>query len=193
MSASVKIVLAEPSVIIRQGMLAVLKQMHSLHLEVFETIDAEHLKNVLLRQKPDILIIDPNCIGLFALPQFKKKLASPQMKCVALQNTLADSAQFKFYDEVISVYDSAEQICEKLLALISEPEKDKRHELLSVREKEVIVCIIKGFTNKQIADKLCLSVHTVITHRRNIASKLQIHSTAGLTIYAIVNKLVDME
>ena len=50
----------------------------------------------------------------------------------------------------------------------------------------------KGWTNKQIAEKLFISVHTVITHRRNIAAKLQIHSTAGLTVYAIVNKLVEL-
>jgi regulator of cell morphogenesis and NO signaling len=48
-------------------------------------------------------------------------------------------------------------------------------------------------TNKQIADELRLSTHTVITHRRNISAKLQIHSTAGLTIYAIVNKLVELD
>ena len=53
--------------------------------------------------------------------------------------------------------------------------------------------VVKGLTNKSIADKLCLSVHTVITHRRNIARKLQIHSSAGLTIYAIVNKLVELK
>ena len=65
-------------------------------------------------------------------------------------------------------------------------------EPLSVREKEIIVCVVKGMTNKQIADALCISAHTVITHRRNIAAKLQIHSAAGLTIYAIVNKLVEL-
>ena len=65
-------------------------------------------------------------------------------------------------------------------------------EPLSTREKEIIVCVVKGMTNKQIADALCISAHTVITHRRNIASKLQIHSAAGLTIYAIVNKLVEL-
>lgn len=67
-----------------------------------------------------------------------------------------------------------------------------RQEALSAREKEIIVCIVKGMTNKQIADVLCISTHTVITHRRNIVSKLQIHSAAGLTIYAIVNKLVEL-
>jgi DNA-binding NarL/FixJ family response regulator len=53
--------------------------------------------------------------------------------------------------------------------------------------------VVKGLINKQIAEKLCLSVHTVITHRRNIANKLQIHSPAGLTVYAILNKLVSLE
>ena len=63
---------------------------------------------------------------------------------------------------------------------------------LSSREREIVVCVVKGLTNKEIADELCISTHTVITHRRNIAAKLQIHSAAGLTIYAIVNKLVDL-
>ena len=65
-------------------------------------------------------------------------------------------------------------------------------EQLSDREKEVIVALVQGMANKEIADHLCISVNTVITHRRNIARKLQIHSPAGLTIYAIVNNLVDI-
>ncbi len=65
-------------------------------------------------------------------------------------------------------------------------------ELLSQREKEIIVCVVKGMTNKQIAEQLFISTHTVITHRRNIAAKLQIHSPSGLTIYAIVHKLVEL-
>ena len=70
--------------------------------------------------------------------------------------------------------------------------RSAKPEPLSTREKEIIVCVVKGMTNKQIADALCISAHTVITHRRNIAAKLQIHSAAGLTIYAIVNKLVEL-
>ncbi len=66
-------------------------------------------------------------------------------------------------------------------------------EELSDREKDVLVQVVKGLSNKEIADVLCISTHTVISHRKNIARKLNIHSTAGLTIYAIVNKLVDID
>ncbi len=66
-------------------------------------------------------------------------------------------------------------------------------ETLSDREKDIIACVTKGMSNKEIADSLYLSVHTVTTHRRNISNKLQIHTTAGLTIYAIANKLVNIE
>lgn len=62
---------------------------------------------------------------------------------------------------------------------------------LGKREKEIIQCIARGLSNKEIADQLCISVHTVTTHRRNICSKLEIHSPAGLTVYAILNGLVD--
>ena len=65
-------------------------------------------------------------------------------------------------------------------------------EALSDREKDVVISLVQGMSNKEIADHLCISVNTVITHRRNIAKKLQIHSPAGLTIYAIVNHLVDI-
>ena len=65
-------------------------------------------------------------------------------------------------------------------------------EELSSRERDVVVQIVKGLSNKEIADVLCISVHTVITHRKNITRKLNIHSTAGLTIYAIVHKLIDL-
>lgn len=65
-------------------------------------------------------------------------------------------------------------------------------DMLSEREKDVVISLVQGMSNKEIAEHLYISVNTVITHRRNIARKLQIHSSAGLTIYAIVNGLVDI-
>jgi regulator of cell morphogenesis and NO signaling len=71
-------------------------------------------------------------------------------------------------------------------------EKKSSQDGLSQREKEIISCVVKGLSNKEIADHLFISIHTVITHRRNIARKLEIHSPTLLTVYAIVNKLVDI-
>ena len=70
--------------------------------------------------------------------------------------------------------------------------KTTETEELSERERDVLIQVVHGLSNKEIADVLCISTHTVISHRKNIARKLNIHSTAGLTIYAIVNKLVDL-
>lgn len=67
----------------------------------------------------------------------------------------------------------------------------ENREAISEREREIIVCLVQGLSNKEIADRLCISVHTVVTHRRNISRKLQIHSLAGLTLYAIANNLID--
>lgn len=77
-------------------------------------------------------------------------------------------------------------------ASAEESENKVAQDGLSQREKEIIICVVKGMANKEIAEHLFISVHTVITHRRNIARKLQIHSPTLLTVYAIVNKLVDI-
>ena len=97
------------------------------------------------------------------------------------------------YDEAISIFDDMETLSGKITRLQNIVEEEEEgQESLSQREKEIVICVVKGMTNKEIAEKLYLSIHTVITHRRNISRKLQIHSAAGLTIYAIVNKLVEL-
>ena len=77
-------------------------------------------------------------------------------------------------------------------ASASAPRQEQPIELLGEREKEILKHIALGASNKEIADKLCLSVHTVATHRKNIISKLQIHSAAGLTIFAILHNIIDI-
>ncbi len=68
-----------------------------------------------------------------------------------------------------------------------------KEELLSDREREIVACIVRGMTNKEVAEHLFISLNTVLTHRKNIARKLSIHSVSGLTIYAIVNGIVKIE
>lgn len=71
-------------------------------------------------------------------------------------------------------------------------QEEQGTEELSDREKDVLIQVVKGLSNKEIADVLCISQHTVVSHRKHITRKLNIHSSAGLTIYAIVNKLITI-
>ena len=118
------------------------------------------------------------------------------MKSIALLCYVIDSALLKNYDDSFSLYDEPKILEGKLNKLLNVSEEivtTGGQDILSVREKEIVTCVVKGMTNKEIADALFLSAHTVITHRRNIARKLQIHSPAGLTIYAIINKLIELQ
>ena len=82
----------------------------------------------------------------------------------------------------------SDDVSARISSMISSTENK---ESISEREREIIVCLVQGMSNKEIANQLFISVNTVITHRRNIIRKLQIHSLAGLTIYAIANDLID--
>lgn len=98
------------------------------------------------------------------------------------------------FDDTLHVYSDASTLkaaIDKVMAGSGE-DRDSTDEL-TPREKEIVVGVVKGLSNKEIAGQLNVSVNTVMTHRRNIASKLQIHSPAGLTIYAIVSKLVSID
>lgn len=190
MRETIKIAIAESSAVVRSGILAVLKKSHSSHFEALEISDISQLRHSLAWHKPDLLLINPSALGLFSLQQIRKE--APSLKCVALLHSLTDPAIIKEYDETLSIYDTPELIEEKVARVAGRPSPGVHRESLSAREKEVVSCVVKGMTNRQIADKLFLSTHTVITHRRNISNKLGIHSTAGLTIYAIVNKLVEL-
>jgi len=188
----IHIAIVEPSVIIRNGVVSVLKRLN-LDIDIVEISDMPQLQGLLEKHNPDVVIIDPTQIGMFSLQHIKENLSGSK-KFIALQSNLADASALKGYDEFISLYDSAEQIKTKVESVISENKQDDSDKQeLSQREKEIVSCIVKGLTNKQIAEELHLSVHTVMTHRRNISGKLQIHSSAGLAIYAIVNKLVSLD
>ena len=195
-SAPLKVVVAESAVIIRSGLTAVLKRMANPSVHPVDVATVESLQNYVRLHAPDIIIVNPTFGGWFDLPAFKaERHGRKDVKYIALLNAVIDNNLLREYDDQISICDDGDLITSKINHLMhtEEDEKESEQEALSQREKEIITCVVKGMTNKAIADKLYLSIHTVITHRRNIARKLQIHSPAGLTIYAIVNKLVELQ
>ncbi len=191
---SLKIAIAEPSVIIRSGVTTVIKRMSGFNIQPIEITGLETLNDCIRLHKPDILIINPAFMGYTDIRKFKSECGAPHIKCIALLYSMVESTILNHYDGSISIYDDSESVINKISALLSRPDTgEEQAQTLSDREKDIVIGVVKGLTNKEIADSLFLSTHTVITHRRNIAKKLQIHSAAGLTIYAIVNKLVELD
>ena len=98
-------------------------------------------------------------------------------------------------NQTINLFDAPTLICYKvndiLNSFLSDQNKDTDTEL-SKREIEVLKLITKGHSNKEIADQLFVSTHTVISHRKNISEKTGIKSASGMTMYAILKKIVDM-
>lgn len=196
MSTALSIAIAEPSILIRSGLETILKRLNGFRLHITEIPNPESLQELLRVHRPDILIINPTIPGYLSLSHLKEETNHPDLKYVALVYASVDPILLRLYDGQISVYDSSDEIRHKLECLAAKNQNDENQseeqQALSLREKEIVVCVVKGMTNREIADKLFLSTHTVVTHRRNIARKLQIHSASGLTVYAIVNKLVEL-
>lgn len=196
MNITLKIAVAELSSIVQSGLEAQLKKLSGFRFQFIEITESEHLLDIISKQKPDLLIINPTMTAGYSLQQIKEETNLPNLKCIALLYNLTDKTILRPYDEQLSIYDTIEEIKLKFEQLceeeIQEEKENEDLQVLSAREKEIIVYVVKGMTNREIADRLFLSTHTVITHRRNIARKLQIHSASGLTVYAIVNKLVEL-
>lgn len=187
------IAVAESSVIVRSGLVSVLKRLPDMEVEVVEVTSKDGIRHCMEMHTPQILIVNPQLEGWFDVDAFRQCYKQQDVKLVSLLCSMVDSSQLKGYDERVTLFDdmaSLEKKITELLNIADEEEPDQ--DALSQREKEIVGCIVRGMTNKEIAEKLFISVHTVMTHRKNITRKLQIHSAAGLTIYAIVNKLVEL-
>ena len=192
---AIRIAIAETSVIIRGGLTAALKRLPNVKVQPIELLSVEALSDCLRTQSPEVLIVNPTFGDYFDVNKFREETAGKKIRLIALVSSFVDASLLTKYDESISIFDDLDILSKKihgLLNLASEEEELDNQETLSQREKEIVICVVKGMTNKEIAENLFLSIHTVITHRRNISKKLQIHSAAGLTIYAIVNKLVTL-
>ena len=160
-----KIAIAETSMIVRSGLALVLKRIQGLKILPIELVSEESLDECVRFHKPEILIVNPSFTGYFDVRKFKETPQNAGVKCIALMCSVADQGVLRNYDESLTIYDDADTIREKLNRLLNVPGEETEEELagqevLSSREKEIITCVVKGMTNKEIADALYLSAHT---------------------------------
>lgn len=197
MLTSVKIAIAEPSAIVRAGLEAQLRKLQHYKAQIIYLMDEQRREwqDVAAVISADIYLVNPMLTG--ANPRAQLPDLAFETKLMAIDYGNCDPLILREYDGVIRLTDSPAQISEAIDILLQNEQAaasaNLEAQMLTPREREIIICVVKGMTNKEIAGQLYLSTHTVITHRRNISKKLQIHSPSGLTIYAIMNKLVELE
>lgn len=198
MNSGLRIAIIEPSYMIRNGLEIILRKQSGLPVSVAVIDNPETWEEAIKIHNPDLLIVNPQVLVHLSISRLREEGMCPKLKIWALLSALCPEEQLRLFDDRLSIYDNLDTIREKLKRMLEtedevvEEENSEEQQSLSAREKEIVVCVVKGMTNREIADRLFLSAHTVITHRRNIARKLQIHSPSGLTIYAIVKKLVEL-
>lgn len=187
------IAIVEPSYIIRKGMVYALSQLDEV-TKVIEIQSLDTLKNQYDIHRPDVLVINPILLGQSTRQDLKLQLnVEKDTVVLALINNLLDEQVHRSYDGVIMINDSKAKISSVVIDSCSKKQNTVNdQEELSEREIEILISVVKGMSNKEIADFHNISIHTVITHRRNITRKLKVHSISGLTIYAIINNLIDI-
>lgn len=186
-----KIVLIEPSEIVATGIAAIIDR--NPEFAVVKTLSNINYFNA-TGHDVDIVIVNPAVIDYNDRLDIRSCLNATNVAIVALTHSNYEEIVLRQYNECIGIYDNYARIIQKLKNAMEESSQSPKSDLneLSGRERDILAAVAKGLTNKEIADEFNISVYTVISHRRNISQKLGINSIPGLTVYAIMNKLVDM-
>ena len=196
MSNRKRVLIVEPSEIITEGLVKILGD--SAQLEVLTPLyDIECLNGRIITGKPDILLLNPTLLPLLGRQNFNSILQDyPDVIVVGLVYQYVDHSSIKMCQAIIDIREERERICEIMLESIPSQKivnelSDENNYELTKRELDVLIQIAKGLMNKEIAEKLNISIHTVISHRKNITRKTNIKSVAGLAMYVIMNNLIE--
>lgn len=193
----VKFIIVENSYLIRKGIVSIINRID--HATVVKELDnLDEINSALNKFKPDFVVIN---LCLFTHDKnFRNNEIKTDLQKIGIGINPENSTFSKgndYFREIINVVDKRDEIYRKLQVLIQEKVESTHNYTqqteLSEREKTILKFVAKGFTNKEIADKLFLSAHTVITHRKNITNKLGIKTISGLTIYAILNNIISID
>jgi len=191
---NIHIAIVEPSHIIFEGLSNIL--LKSKHYRIFRFDSMEEVSYSITKEKLGIVIVNPSFTLHNKQQLIAMKKSNPQLRWVGLVYSFWEKDTLGMFDVTIQITDTPEIIAGSIGKLIEANchcNGVETSEQLTERERDVLVQLVGGRSNKEIADKLNISVHTVVSHRKNITQKTGIKSQSGLTIFAISNKIVSID
>ncbi len=188
-----KVLLIIPSAIVSKGLEALLEESGEI---IVTTLNPEVPGGSKLQSiGADAIIVSPSVFSHAKRLQARQLLSEySSAPVLALPLGVCDDDTLRQYDAVINLGEGVESILKKVNDAIHAGSEQAKGDdaMLTAREKEVLVCVAKGMQNKEIADLFSISTYTVMSHRKNISRKTGIRSAAGLTVYALLNNLLDL-
>lgn len=186
------IAIVSHSYIIQRGLNAIISDLSDAVFIYFPDMPA--LNSHLEEKQPNIILIDEDAIqndfdqNLFS--QLNKKARTGLI--IRKDQPQKNIRGIDFMLKINATKSEISPVFEKYFTDTTQS-GNKETSLLSDREKEVLTMVAYGRTNQEIADKLFISRHTVISHRKNITAKLGIKTVSGLTVYAVLNKMIPRD
>jgi len=190
-----KVFVVHHSEIFRRGIVAILRNY--FNVEYFQLGAVKDLKSYEKDFRNGLIIIFLELADSIDLSIVYKLQKENTVKIIGICKEQIESKNIHGFTSCISLNSSSKDIADIVSEIFNQSEQaiNKKNEgdELSMREKDVLQLVALGNTNKEIGVKLFISIHTVISHRKNITEKLGIKSISGLTVYAILNKLIDTD
>lgn len=186
-----RVIICEASEIIANGLSEIVNSMVQFDV-VLRLETPERLSEKIVSTDANVLIVNPTLLG-YQYKDFLGQISKeyPHVTVFALVTSYLEHAALAPFNGVIEINDTKQKIIGKLNEFVqSETPKRNDDVELSKRETDVLVAVAKGMMNKEIADQMNISIHTVISHRKNITRKIGIKSVSGLTVYALLNNLI---
>ncbi|HHU25842.1 MAG TPA: response regulator transcription factor [Bacteroidales bacterium] len=194
------VAIIEPSRIVSEGLSAILHDSDFRVVRQFETVDDFNQWEAALpeEKRVDIVLLNPVLLGTHPSQPLNGLFPDACSSLVAMLYSYIPPELLLEFDATIGIDDAPTTIIEKLRDAVATAAKrldcqniDKQE--LTKREKEILAYVVKGLTNKEIGEKLCISIHTVISHRKNIVHKTGIKTVSGLLMYALFNDIVTAD
>ncbi len=190
------VIIIEPSPIVRIGLKTLLNESHGFIVQNMYS-DFQSFRNNHADDAPNIIIINPAIISFYQQFSIKTLFADcNQTMFAAILYKYIHSDILHEFNCLLDICDDTPTIIKKLQDVAKEDLNRKKtneddNPDLSEREKEILASVAKGLTNKEIADKHHISIHTVVSHRKNIIRKTGIKTVSGLTLYAMFKNLIS--
>lgn len=188
------IAVVSPSEIIKSGMACLFQENPEFRIQQYS--DFPSFYEYLLKNNCQIAIIDSSMASSFQIKINEVRKANPGIQLILLVYQYVNSSVSNLFDGAITIDQPFPEMLNVIRNYAEKENNDgetSKTESLSDRETDVLKLLVTGFSAKEVADKLSISVNTVITHRKNISAKTGIKSLAGLTIYAVTRKIISMK